>query len=369
MTTLVTRVLAKLEPGGAQLSALRVVRGLEAHGIGSRVLVGWASPDGLALAQRMGVTVDVYGSGGDQQWQADPRFARWLEPRLRDAALVHAHMFGGWWAASCAIPDGVPLVASEHNALTWPTGEPPHALRGGLRRVDRLYAHGPGARRAMLDAGIEPALVHDGISPVADLDGPQLPGLPSPRIVFAGRLHAEKGPDVLLDALALLPDAPPALLLGEGPLRSQLARQLRRLGLRGRVRLLGWQARPSGTIAGATVLVVPSRDESWSQTAVLGMARGVPVIGTDVDGLPNTLADGRGIVVPAADPAALAVAIDDVLQGRRTTDLVGARRYAVRFSLERVAAQYAAAYRELTGAPRDDAPEDDQWTERAVVQA
>lgn len=164
MTTLVTRVLAKLEPGGAQLSALRVVRGLEAHGIGSRVLVGWASPDGLALAKRMGVAVEVYGSGGDQQWQADPRFARWLEPRLRDAALVHAHMFGGWWAASCAIPDGIPLVASEHNALTWPTGEPPHALRGGLRRVDRLYAHGPGARRAMLDAGIEPALVHDGIS-------------------------------------------------------------------------------------------------------------------------------------------------------------------------------------------------------------
>lgn len=122
-------------------------------------------------------------------------------------------------------------------------------------------------------------------------------------------------------------------------------------------------------IAGATVLVVPSRDESWSQTAVLGMARGVPVIGTDVDGLPNTLADGRGIVVPAADPVALAAAIDDVLQGRRATDLLGARRYAVNFSLERVAAQYAAAYRELTGAPQDDAPEDDQWTERAVVQA
>jgi glycosyltransferase involved in cell wall biosynthesis len=369
MTALVVRVLAKLEPGGAQLSALRVVRGLEAHGIASRVLVGWASPEGLALAARMGVPVEVYGAGGDQQWQADPRFARWLAPRLRDAPLVHAHMFGGWWAASRAVPDGVPLVASEHNALTWPTGEPPHALRHGLRRVDRAYAHGPGARRALLAGGLDAERMRDGISPVADLDGPELEGLPTPRIVFAGRLHPEKGPDVLLDALALLPDAPPALLLGDGPLRRSLHRQVRRLGLRGRVRLCGWQARPSGTIAGASVLVVPSRDEAWSQTAVLGMARGVPVIGTDVDGLPDTLADGRGIVVAAGDAEALAGAIDDVLTYRRTTDLLSARHYALRFSLERVAAKYAASYRELTGLSERDAPGDDERLERTAVPA
>lgn len=350
------RVLAKLEPGGAQLSALRIVRELEVHGIASRVLVGWASPEGLALAARMGVAVEVYGAGGDQQWQADPRFARWLEPRLRDAPLVHAHMFGGWWAASCAVPDGAVLVASEHNALNWPSGEPSHALRSGLRRVDRFYAHGPGARRAMLAAGLDPARMREGISPVADLEGPPLAGLPTPRIVFAGRLHPEKGPDVLLDALALLPHAPTALLLGDGPLRSALGRQIRRLGLNERVRLCGWQARPSGAIAGAAVLVVPSRDESWSQTAVLGMARGVPVIGTDVDGLPDTLAGGRGIVVGAGDASALAAAIDDVLAGRRTTDLIAARRYALRFTSERVAAGYAAAYRELTRAPEDDEP-------------
>lgn len=359
---LVSRVLAKLEPGGAQLSALRVVRGLEEHGIRSRVLVGWATPDGLALADRMGVAVEVYGGGRDQQWRADPGFARWLKPRLRGAAVVHAHMFGGWWAASRAVREGAVLVASEHNALHWPSAEPPplHALREGLRRVTRMYAHGPGARGAMLAAGLDPALLRSGVSPLADLDGLPLPGLPPRRIVFSGRLHEEKGPDVLLEALALLPDAPPALLLGEGPLRPRLERRLRGTDLVGRVRLLGWQARPSGTIAGAGVLVVPSRDEAWSQTAVLGMALGVPVIGTDVDGLPDTLADGRGIVVAAGDPAALARAIDDVLAGRRVTDLAGARRYALRYSTARVSAEYAAAYRELVG---------ERPARRAVAQA
>lgn len=366
---LVARVLAKLEPGGAQLSALRVVRGLEAHGIRSRVLVGWATPDGLALAARMGVAVEVYGAGGDQQWKADPRFARWLTSRLRGVPIVHAHMFGGWWAASRAVAAGVVLVASEHNALTWPGGEPPNAMRDGLRRVGRMYAHGPGARSAMLSAGLDPALLRPGVSPVADLDGPPLPGLPPGRIVFSGRLHPEKGPDVLLDALALLPDAPPALLLGEGPLRPQLERRLRATGLGARVQLRGWQARPSGTIAGAGVLVVPSRDESWSQTAVLGMALGVPVIGTDVDGLPGTLADGRGIVVPADDAAALARAIGDVLAGRLVTDLAGAHRYAQRFATDRVSAEYATAYRELASAPAPATANDAAAPARAVVQA
>jgi glycosyltransferase involved in cell wall biosynthesis len=351
------RVLAKLEPGGAQLSALRVVRGLEALGVPSRVLVGWASDEGLALAARMGVDVEVYGASGDLQWRADDGFRRWLTPRLRAAPVVHAHMFGAWWAAAGAVPTGVPLIASEHNALTWPTGPPRGGLAEALARVDRFYAHGPGARAAILGAGLDPRRMRDGVSPVSDLDGPADPGLPSPRIVFAGRLHPEKGPDVLLDALALLPDAPPLQLLGDGLLRPALEAQVDALGLRDRVTFRGWQERPGLTIAGASVLVVPSRDESWSQTAVLGMARGVPVIGTDVDGLPETLADGRGVVVPPDDPAALARAIDDVLAGRRGTDLVGARGYARRFAVDRVAAGYGESYRELVGAAgRDDLP-------------
>jgi glycosyltransferase involved in cell wall biosynthesis len=248
----------------------------------------------------------------------------------------------------------VPLVASEHNALLWPGAEPLAELRQGLQRVDVLYAHGPGARDAMLAAGLDPARIRDGISPVADLEGAPLPGLPSPRIVFAGRLHPDKGPDVLLDALALMAHAPMALLLGNGPLRDVLAEQIDRLGLSRRVRLCGWQARPSEMIAGATVLVIPSRDESWSQTAVLGMARGVPVIGTDVDGFPATLGGGRGIVVPSEDPSALAAAITDVVSGRRTTDLLAARRYALGFAVDRVVAEYASTYRELAGVPQDD---------------
>ena len=60
------------------------------------------------------------------------------------------------------------------------------------------------------------------------------------------------------------------------------------------MRFLGWVPDPGAYIAGATVLAIPSRDESFSQTAIIGLAHGVPVIGTDVDGFPETLGDGRG---------------------------------------------------------------------------
>jgi glycosyltransferase involved in cell wall biosynthesis len=84
-------------------------------------------------------------------------------------------------------------------------------------------------------------------------------------------------------------------------------------------------------------------------------------VGTDVDGLPETLGAGRGIVVPPEDPEALAAAIDDVLTGLRQTDLAAARAYARTFAAERVAAVYAAAYRALLVGRRPGIPDAEAW--------
>jgi len=165
--------------------------------------------------------------------------------------------------------------------------------------------------------------------------------------VFAGRLHAEKGPDLLLDALTKLVDPPATFLLGAGAMEPELRRQAASLGLDGTVRFEGWRDRPERWLAGASVCVVPSRFDAWSQTAVFAMSLGVPVVGTAVEGLPAVLGDERGVIVAPEDPTALARGIDDVLSGRIRTNLRAARRYARRFSPQAVAARYATAYREL----------------------
>jgi glycosyltransferase involved in cell wall biosynthesis len=81
------------------------------------------------------------------------------------------------------------------------------------------------------------------------------------------------------------------------------------------------------------------------------MALGVPVVGTDVDGFPETLGAGRGVIVPAEDPEALAAALEGVLGGALRPDTRAARTWARRFEIERVASVYEQAYEEVRVAP------------------
>jgi glycosyltransferase involved in cell wall biosynthesis len=347
----VARVIAVLEPGGAQLGALRLSLALRVHGIESRWLAGHATPDGLALLRARGIEVEVLGGGPALQYARRRAFAERLAAALDGEDVVHGHMFGAWWAAARAVPDGVPLAASEHNALQWPGRAPGRALREALSRVDVFFAHGPAARDEILAAGLPRERMREGMSPIAGAEGPPRPGLPSPRIVFAGRLHPEKGPDLLLEALALLTEPTPAFVLGAGAMEPELRRLGSRLGISERVHFEGWRDDPASWIAGASVCVVPSRFDAWSQTAALAMSLGVPVVGTAVEGLPAVLGDGRGVLVAPEDPAALAAAIEGVLSGHLRTDERAARVYARRFRAHLVATRYAAAYRDLCAVP------------------
>jgi len=344
----VARVIAVLEPGGAQLGALRLSLALRSHGIESRWLAGHATRAGLALFRARGIDVEVLGGGPALQYARRRAYAERLAVALDDEDVVHAHMFGAWWAAARAVPDGVPLAASEHDALQWPGRVPARALREALARVDVFFAHGPAACGEILAAGLPIDRMREGMSPI---EGTHTTPLRSPRIVFAGRLHPEKGPDLLLDALARLAAPPPTFVLGAGAMEAELRRRAAGLGIERHVHLVGWRDDPASWIAGASVCVVPSRFDAWSQTAALAMSLGVPVVGTAVEGLPGVLGDGRGVLAPPEDPVALADAIEAVLSGRLRTDTRAARAYARRFTPQAVAAHYAAAYRDLCAAP------------------
>jgi len=345
----VARVIGILEPGGAQLSAFRLTNALRPHGVQTTFLAGDASPEGIALAREHGIEVEAFARRAGLQWEPSDAFAAWLEPRIASADLVHAHMFGAWWAAAQELPSGIPLVASEHNTLTWPRRAHAREMREALGRVDLAFAHGPAAAAYLRALGMPGDRLEPGESAIAGCDALPLPELPVPRIVMTARFAPDKGPDVLVEALGVMPDPPPTFLVGAGRLEGALRERVRALGLEDRVAFPGWQDEPGRWVAGASVLAVPSREEAWSQSAVLGMALGVPVVGSAVEALPEVLGEGRGILVPPEDPAALAAALGDVLARRRVPDLAGARAYASRFTPERVAARYLAHYEALVG--------------------
>lgn len=150
---------------------------------------------------------------------------------------------------------------------------------------------------------------------------------PGGGIVFAGRLAAEKGVDTLIEAMALL--APPAALdiAGEGPDRCALEALAARLAP-GRVTFHGRLAKDAllGLVRSAAVAVVPSRWHENQPMAVLeAFACGVPVVTTDLGGLPELVSPGQdGDVVPANDPAALAAAVAALLADPARAHAMGA---------------------------------------------
>lgn len=149
---------------------------------------------------------------------------------------------------------------------------------------------------------------------------------PERRVVVAvGRLVDKKGFVDLVRAAAV-----PALaglvdevrIVGDGPLRPALAAEIAALGLEGVVHLVG-EAAPSGVrteLEGAAVLAVPcvvAPDGDRDSMPVVikeALAMEVPVVGTDVAGLPEILRPPFGWLVPPDDPAALAAALAEVLR-------------------------------------------------------
>jgi glycosyltransferase involved in cell wall biosynthesis len=346
----INRVIGVLEPGGAQLSMLRLARAQATLGVETRLLAGDATPQGVALAEQFGFEPDVLQMHTEighsrRQWTPDPTFARWLGERMGGVDLVHAHMFGAWWAATRSAPQAVPVVASEHNGLTWPLGDFAHSAALAGSRVDRFFAHGPTTRADIASLGGEAARLLAGKSAISSHTTPR-PGLASPRLTFTGRLREDKGPDLLVHALASMHDPPATYVVGDGPMSRSLRRLVDRLGLRPVVQLTGWSYEPARYVAGAAVHVVPSREEAWSQSAVTALALGVPVVACRVDGLPTTLADRRGVLV-SPSPEGLAAGIQTVLDGAADIDAAEGRRYSSSFHPAQIASEYFAVYQQV----------------------
>ena len=350
MTVRIHRVIGVLEPGGAQLSMLRLARAQAVLGIETRLLAGDATPQGIALARHYGFEADVFQLHDEighspRQWTPDPEFARWLGDRMDSVDLVHAHMFGAWWAATRSAPRDVPVIASEHDRLTWPLGDHSHAAAAAVSRVNLFFVHGTDEQAFGRSLGVDPGKLLPGRSAISQHTTPR-PGLVSPRLTFTGRLREDKGPDLLLQALAAMHDPPMTYVVGDGPMSQQLRRLVDRLGLRRTVQLTGWSYEPARYVAGASVHVVPSREEAWSQSAVTALALGVPVVATAVDGLRTTLAERRGLLVPP-DPAALAAGIQSVLDGEAAIDTASGRRYAAAYRPAQIASDYFAVYQRV----------------------
>ena len=301
--------------------------------------------------------------------------------------LVHSH----YWLSGqvgTVVRDrwGLPLVHSMHtmakvkNALL-ATGDAPEPLgrvRGEeeiVRLADRLVANTDDERAQLIGLyDADPDRV-DVVHPGVDLERFRAGRRAEARrrlgidpeaalVLFAGRIQPLKAPDLVVRAAARLVADDPSLrsrlqvavvggASGSGLERpTALADLTDRLGLSDLVRFVPTvaQAELADWYAAATVVCVPSHNESFGLVAIEAQACGTPVVAARVGGLPTAVADGvSGVLVDRQDPAAYAAALRPFLLDHGLRDTMGAKAvlHAAGFSwdmtAERTLASYAAA--------------------------
>lgn len=137
-----------------------------------------------------------------------------------------------------------------------------------------------------------------------------------PVVVALGRLHRNKGFDVLVRAMRRLPEVH-VVIAGEGPERGALERLAAGEGVAERVHLPGWTRDGAGLLAACDVLACPSRQEPLGNVVLEGFSAARPVVAAAAAGPAELIEDGRtGRLVAVEDDAALAGAIGAVLEDR-----------------------------------------------------
>jgi glycosyltransferase involved in cell wall biosynthesis len=172
-------------------------------------------------------------------------------------------------------------------------------------------------------------------------------------VAFVGRLAYQKNLPALLEAVA--PLRLRLLLVGDGPLRSELMQQAAHLGV---------QATWAGQVAHADlpaylnqahVFVLPSHYEGHPKTLIEAMACGLPVVGSTIPAIRDVIQPGETGLLCTTDPASIRAALRQLLHDAALRARLGAqaRRFAVQtYALEQIVAQELRVLREVVGDDR-----------------
>jgi L-malate glycosyltransferase len=313
----------------------------------------------------LGYRVDVLRTSGHP---LDPRVAWRLFRLLRTQAVdvVHAAIFeANVHAVIAGSLAGVPVVVTEEVGV--PMTRPywarrlamlAHARAAGVvaesrsvaRHLERVEAV-PSKKIHVIHNCARVAPSHD----ARDAIRAELGIAPGEFVVGSvGRLIPEKAFEVLIRSVGLLAPTRPRLRLliaGDGPERPALEAEIRRLGLSDAVRLLGQRSDVHRLLRAMDAFVLPSRSEGLGIALIEAMLAGLPVVGSNVDGIPEVIRDpSEGLLVPPDDPQALATAIVRILDDRSGAQAMAARATIsaqARFSPERYRDQILALYEDL----------------------
>jgi len=279
------------EWGGAESALTDLLAGLAERGHEVTLFANRSAVQQGARAK--GIDTRRAHLGSDLAVHDSILFSRALRDEKPDVLLVGTFQ-KIWLAGLAAQIAGVPRVVARVGLSTDTPRGPKY--RFVLRRwVDQVVFVADGMRRSYAEQLPELAdrfvTIYKGLPPLGRRKHPEEArralGLPDdvPLVGSVGRLVAKKRFDRLLEAMVFLPNDAHLAVAGEGQLRGALGQLANKLGLRNRIRFLGY-CPDLGTLMDALdVLVITSDREGMASVMLEAMARGVPVVSTDVSGV------------------------------------------------------------------------------------
>lgn len=321
-------MIGQLGLGGTEKQLVLLAQGLHKQGLETTVLVMFAGGPGEEALREAGIPVVRLGfrtlKAGWRMLIANlvafirlvARLHR-MRPDIVHAFLYHAYVL----AAPAARLANVPvLVAGRRSMGAFADGHRffPIVERIATRATDLLIANAFAVAENTRSRERVPwskvSVVYNGLPesafcpvPPAALD------TDAPVVLCVANLIAYKGHRFLLHGMARLREQGlvcTLVLAGEGPERATLERMSEQFGID--VRFLGARSDVAALLARADVFVLPSLHEGMSNAVMEAMAAGRPIVATDVGGT-GELLRGRGVLVPPADPEAMADALRRVL--------------------------------------------------------
>ncbi len=373
------------EIGGIQDSVLTLGRALAARGHSIAFCVPSFSERDCRLAGVPFRELDLPGnisvlrfasihvpSSTQQSRLVIPTWRRWKALKDFRPEIIHAHTFLGLGleAITASRRFSAPLIGTNHTTeilfsrfSSVPSGFLAR-VAGRLmvwyyNRCLRVTAPSQSLIDEMRKNGLRVAAVSisnpidtDAFSPVPDERRRELRktfGFTAPVVMYAGRLALEKSIDVVMRAVASVPDVTLALA-GHGNFRPELERLSRDLGIADRVRFLGTLDKPAlaDLFRASDVFAMASTTETQSMVTLQAMACGVPAVGVHAEALPEYIENGvTGQIVPRGDHAAMGEAIRRLLSSpelRHRQGQEAARQVREHYGIEAIVKKFEEVY-------------------------
>ena len=317
------------------------------------------------------------------RFEVDPAAVLVLRRRIRASRvdIVHAHTgHAVGLGALATLGTTVPLVVSRrvdfplrrNLGTRWKYGRAAAIIAISRAVADVLARCGVARERVVVvPDGTDTRRV---ITPAAPGTIASLGARPgAPLLVQVAQLVPHKDPLNFVRAVAAARDQVPslqALLVGDGPLRSDVAAAVRTLGLEGTLHAVGYRQDADALLAAADVVVLSSREEGMGSVLLDALLLGKPIAATRAGGIPEVVTDGvTGLLAAVNDPRALGAQIAALLQDRALAARLAAaaRARADDFSVERLTDRTLTVYeRVLSALPLDGLDATERRTDAAT---